>query len=393
MAPNLSAIADDFGFSDEERDQKLGGDIALGFFILGAPAAAVIGYLADTTNRSILLGLVVIFGESACLGTYFVKTYEQLFFTRVLTGISIGGATPVIFSLMADFYGEDSRIYVSTIVGVAISIGQVGGQLMAGLVGPSQGWRMPFLIVAVPAIALGILLSLTGTEPKRGSQERVIRQLSRSMSSVPDLLSSLIRNRQLLHHPSYDPIDGFEDEEMQGRGDLRAHCSVSSEKISTRSHGDDVSIDYSERIDWKKLGIIVTTPSAVIIFLQGLPGCVPWGMIYTFLNDYFSEDRGMSVEKATVGLSIFGVGGLVGMIAGGWLGQRLYSRNKRSQPILMGSSTLIAIIPMLYLINGDLNSDAIFYTMAAVAGFFANINGPNVRSVLQVSASSDSCAV
>jgi len=36
MAPNLTAIANDFGFTAAERDQKLGGEIALGFFVLGA---------------------------------------------------------------------------------------------------------------------------------------------------------------------------------------------------------------------------------------------------------------------------------------------------------------------------------------------------------------------
>jgi hypothetical protein len=34
MSPNLTAIAADFGFSDEERDKKLGGHIALAFFLL-----------------------------------------------------------------------------------------------------------------------------------------------------------------------------------------------------------------------------------------------------------------------------------------------------------------------------------------------------------------------
>jgi hypothetical protein len=33
MSPNLTAIAADFGFSDEERDKKLGGQIALAFFV------------------------------------------------------------------------------------------------------------------------------------------------------------------------------------------------------------------------------------------------------------------------------------------------------------------------------------------------------------------------
>jgi hypothetical protein len=36
MAPNLTAMARDFHFDDLQRDQKLGGDIALAFFVLGA---------------------------------------------------------------------------------------------------------------------------------------------------------------------------------------------------------------------------------------------------------------------------------------------------------------------------------------------------------------------
>lgn len=57
MSPNLTEMANYFGFSDRERDKKLGGDIALGFFIVGAPFALLIGYLADTMNRCVLLGL------------------------------------------------------------------------------------------------------------------------------------------------------------------------------------------------------------------------------------------------------------------------------------------------------------------------------------------------
>ncbi|KAK1744136.1 MFS transporter [Skeletonema marinoi] len=37
MAPNLSTIAEEFGMDDDERDMKLGGMVALGFFFVGAP--------------------------------------------------------------------------------------------------------------------------------------------------------------------------------------------------------------------------------------------------------------------------------------------------------------------------------------------------------------------
>ena len=37
-------------------------------------------------------------------------------------------------------------------------------------------------------------------------------------------------------------------------------------------------------------------PSVLLAIFQGAPGCIPWGIINTYLNDYLSSDRGMSVE-------------------------------------------------------------------------------------------------
>ena len=63
MSPNLTAIAEEFDFSDEERDTKLGGHIALAFWVLGAPAALVVGILADQFNRSKLFAWTIAIGE------------------------------------------------------------------------------------------------------------------------------------------------------------------------------------------------------------------------------------------------------------------------------------------------------------------------------------------
>ena len=43
MSPNLSAIAEEFGFDDNTRDKKLGGDIAIAFFMVGVPASFLVG--------------------------------------------------------------------------------------------------------------------------------------------------------------------------------------------------------------------------------------------------------------------------------------------------------------------------------------------------------------
>ena len=65
LAPNLTAVAKDFNFTDAERDKYLGGVISAAFFLLGAPAALLIGYLSDTMNRAKLLFWVVLLGMLA----------------------------------------------------------------------------------------------------------------------------------------------------------------------------------------------------------------------------------------------------------------------------------------------------------------------------------------
>ena len=97
----------EFGFDDEERDRKLGGYVALAFFTLGCPISFLVGYLADRHRRIPLFALIIVLGEGACFFTYFTTTYTGLLVTRALTGISVGGALPLIFSLLSDMFGSE----------------------------------------------------------------------------------------------------------------------------------------------------------------------------------------------------------------------------------------------------------------------------------------------
>ncbi len=46
---------------------------------------------------------------------------------------------------------------------------------------------------------------------------------------------------------------------------------------------------------WPGVALLLLLPLPRAPSLQGLPGCLPWGMILTFLNDFFSQDKGLSV--------------------------------------------------------------------------------------------------
>jgi len=130
LAPNLSQAAEEFGFDDIERDEKLGGHIALAFFLLGAPASFLVGCAADSdsVSRSWLFGIIVIIGEGACMATYFTTTYSGLFVTRALTGFSVGGALPLLSSVLADWYPPERRSAVMAFVGIGMGVGISLGQ-------------------------------------------------------------------------------------------------------------------------------------------------------------------------------------------------------------------------------------------------------------------------
>lgn len=325
MAPNLTSIAKSFGFSEDERDRYLGGYIAAAFYLFGAPAAILFGYLSHTVSRRALFLLAVLLGEGPCLLTIFVTRYWELFFLRLLTGISIGGSLPLIFSLLSDMYEHRHRAFVSAIVQVAVGAGIAVGQGVAGYVGPLIGWRWPFVIVAVPAIISSLVMFWTTQEPVRGSTEAAFQEKMRQ----------------------------------------------------------DVEFSYHGRFSRQKLVALLRIRTNVLAIGQGLPGCLPWGMLLTFLNDYLAQDKGLSISSATSLVLCIGIGGALGVIGGGVLGQYLYNNRPKYMPVFIGTMTIIGTLPMWYLVKADIKSHYIFsFVNALLAGFLSSTVGPNVRAMI-----------
>ena len=74
LAPNLSAMSAAFNFTSAEKDLAAGG-LALSLFLVGAPAALLIGAAADGSARRVsLLVLVLLIGAVGCMGSCLVRT-------------------------------------------------------------------------------------------------------------------------------------------------------------------------------------------------------------------------------------------------------------------------------------------------------------------------------
>lgn len=305
LSPNLSAVAEEFGFDDREKDLYLGGYLQLAFFVVGAPASLIIGWLADKTPRVRLLAVVVAIGEAPCLGTFWVETYWQLFATRALTGVAVGGCLPLLFSVCGDLFPANERAYVATVLTVATGAGIALGQIMAGTVGPAFGWRVPFLLAAAPAILLALAAYLTIEEPERGAMEQAVRERARG---------------------GVETKDTERDTGVRSPSGTTATTPPRDARDERGAAAAAVPFAYAAKIDLAKLRRQLKVPSNALILAQGLPGTVPWGMLNAYFVDYLHAQKGLAVEEGTLAVTLFGLGAVVGTVAGGAYGQRVYNR-------------------------------------------------------------------
>ena len=276
MAPNLTAIAHDFGFTDEERDRKLGGEIAFAFFVLGAPASYVIGCLADTCNRPILFAVAVGIGEGACLATAFCQTYRQLYAARAITGFALAGALPLIYSVLGDMVVARQRHLVGALVGVGTGVGVSLGQGVAGFLGPTIGWRLPFVIISVPALVCALLVLLTVKDPPRGQMEAAAIAMRRqnSVDKTEREDDPFVSDDQDAWGEGVEmaPMDSKQrkDHNDDQHGHVYYHHSPDGEGGQVPpTPGLEGQSDY-----WGTLQRLLTTPTVLLCLLQGSPGCV-----------------------------------------------------------------------------------------------------------------------
>jgi len=325
LAPNLTEMADQFGFSEAERDIYLGANIALATGVLSLPISAGIGILADLCNRKYLFLGTVLCGSLFSFATGSSTTYAQLFFARLLNGGCMSGSVPVAFSLLGDLFATEERNAASSGLTAMMGLGIFLGQVYAGVVGSSEGWSHAFYVSSMVSLFSAALVQWLVTEPVRGGKEEVLQDMLR-------------------HGTRYE-------RKLTWEGFVHAmhHCE-----------------------------------SNVILMWQGFFSSVPWGIMFVFLNDYLSQERGFTVPDATYLVFLFGIGCALGGILGGWAGQIVQSWDRSYLPIFMAVTTFLGIIPFLWMLNGSWTNAHGYtaWTCSLLGGCIASLPSVNVRPCL-----------
>ena len=330
MAPNLTIMATDFGFTTSyERDLYLGSYIILVFGIASIPLATLLGILADVVaKRNYLLAAILLVSGGSCFltgSTWCSSQYSHLLFLRWINGACLSGSIPIVFSIVGDLIISRWRILASSILTMSMGVGMFVGQVLAGIV--TSEWQWSFRVSGVATLCCAVVCALCLEEPQRGSKEHVLQSW---LEQVP----GTVYTRQLTRQTIWQAIFG--------------------------------------------------NASNLLLLWQGFSSSLPWGIIMVFLNDYLAQECQFTVKEATFMVSCFGVGCALGGVLGGVVGQVLYERNRVYLPIFMALSTIIGIVPFVLILHVPLQNAhgfvSIFLTMSG--GCLANLPSVHLRPML-----------
>jgi MFS family permease len=291
------------------------------FMLLGALTGLYFGYANDRFSRKRLLIFTVLLGETACLLTgvaAFTNDFSSFVLMRLLTGIGVGGIYPITFSLLSDYVSEKHRAKACAGVDIAWGLGMLSGPLLAGIaLQTDYGWRLAYILAAVPSFPLLALYARIAREPERGASEAGHQQ-------------------------------GV-DQAAFGLSDLK---------------------------------LVLSNRTNILLFLQGIPGSVPWGVLPFWLITFFREARGFETAEATSIWELFGIATVVGGLLWAILGDWLFNKRPAYTAMLCTLVIALGMTPIYLLLNIEWPSLSHYLVLVVTGGMLISVASANVRALL-----------
>ena len=262
----LSIVLEQIKAEIELSDTYMGFLAGFAFSLMYTFAGIPIARYADRASRRnvVTIGLLVWTSFTALTGM--VSSFAQLFATRVGVGIGEAAGSPPSHSMISDYFPPHRRATALSVYGMGVYIGIACAMIFGGYIASNFGWRSVYVTIGLAGIPLALLVYLTVKELPRGYSDREAGA-SNEVAAQPPLREALI---------------GI---------------------LSIRS-------------------LMLIIAGTAVQSLAGY-GLMVWGA------PFMMRVHGMS--QVDVGLAlglIFGIAGCAGVLTGGWLSDKLGTRNQ-----------------------------------------------------------------
>lgn len=286
IAPNLDPMTEFFGFvsSTGEYNYVPVGALTSVYVFSTAGAMLFFGVLSDKYPRKwVALAGCVTYSCFSMLAFWTPPGepgYIYLFATRAVSGFGFGTVIPTVFSLFGDLVPPERRGVVFSWFSVATLLGQaLGNMIAAGATEATGDWRSPFLALGLVNLAFALLI-LAVREPARGRTETALAPVLSESESGEDA-----------------PLYGYTIH-------LRDLRSIAARKSNL----------------WLVVNFVDAIPAAILLFLM-----------YAYMDQVHNVPGTAAVSI----LLVAGVGGAIGAVVGGILGDRYFKQgNRRARPII-----------------------------------------------------------
>ncbi|MCT2531893.1 MFS transporter [SAR92 clade bacterium H231] len=162
----LSLLLEPIKYDLQLNDSQLGLLTGIAFSLFYAIAGVPIARWADRGNRNTIISLTTALWSGMVALSALAGNFTQLLLARVGVAVGEAGCVPPALSLIADYFSREDRPRATSIYflssPIALIIGYVGG----GWLAENLGWRMTFVVVGLPGIALAMLVKFTLLEPR-----------------------------------------------------------------------------------------------------------------------------------------------------------------------------------------------------------------------------------
>lgn len=274
--------------------------------IFAAAATLPFGVLADRVPRVRLLAASVGLWAIAMLAAGFAGSFTALLAFRVLLGVVVAAAGPLLASLMGDLFPstERARIYGYVLSGELAGAGF--GFLVSGNVAALLSWRWAFWILVPPAIGLAWALPRSLGEPRRGGT-------------------------------------------ATDHGDKRLAQRVADRQGVRPRRGAIVGRDAARLSLWQATAYILRVRTNVVLIVVSATGYLFLAGVETFGTIFVRREYGLSQGAATTMLTLLGVGALIGVQIGGRVADRLLSGGRLDARVLVAAAAFGAAAGIVFL--------------------------------------------
>ncbi|MGI8415136.1 MAG: MFS transporter [Nakamurella sp.] len=290
---------------------------------VGAVSTLPLGMLADRINRARMLTVAIVIWSAAMVISGAVPSYPMLLISRLALGVVVGAAAPAVASLIGDMFQPDAR---GRIYGYVLSgelIGAAVGYLLCGNLAAALSWRFGFWILAPPGLALAWAIHRLLPEPARGGASR-IRQGQRHLPTAEQA-----RAQRSARTAESEPGNGDAEaaplqQEVQAEGIAPHPAPVGRPNPARQSLGWAVRYVLSIRTNT----FLIVASSLGYFYFTGLQ---------TFAVVYLQGRFALGQAGASTLFVAIGLGGVVGVLLGGRIADRLIARHHiQARPAVAG---------------------------------------------------------